>query len=53
MMQINRTEVIEVRALPLPFSYLSYGIILTVISDWEHLGVSNRAFSSWFYRFFC
>jgi len=47
MMQINRRELIEVRVLVAAFitflSYLSYGIILTVISDWgEHLGVSNK-----------
>ncbi len=47
MMQINRNEVIEIRVLVAAFitffSYLSYGIILTVISDWgAHLGVSNK-----------
>jgi len=47
MLQINRGEIIEFRVLAAAFitflSYLSYGVILTVISDWgEHLGVSNK-----------
>lgn len=47
MLQINRSEIIEVRVLSAGFitflSYLSYGVILTVISDWgAHLGVSNK-----------
>lgn len=47
MMHIKRAEVIELRVLVAAFitflSYLSYGIVLTVISDWgEHLGVPNK-----------
>jgi len=47
MLHINRHEIIEVRVLAAAFitflSYLSYGVILTVISDWGgHLGVSNK-----------
>jgi len=47
MMHIKRAEVIELRVLVAAFitflSYLSYGIVLTVTSDWgEHLGVPNK-----------
>lgn len=46
-LKINRKEIIEHRVLPgaiVSFlSYLSYGVILTVISDWgSHLGVANK-----------
>ena len=47
MIKIDRSEIIEVRVLVAALitflAYLSYGIILTVISDWGvHLGVSNK-----------
>lgn len=47
MLKLNRRELIEFRVLPgalITFlSYLSYGTILTVISDWgSHLGVVNK-----------
>ncbi len=47
LLQISRKDIIEVRVLPAAFitflSYLSYGVILTVISDWgTHLGVANK-----------
>lgn len=47
MLKISRKEIIEFRVLPAAFitflSYLSYGVILTVISDWGgHLGVANK-----------
>ncbi len=47
MFKLNRSELIELRVLPgalITFlSYLSYGAILTVISDWgSHLGVVNK-----------
>jgi MFS family permease len=47
MFKLNRSELIELRVLPgalITFlSYLSYGAILTVISDWgSHLGVANK-----------
>lgn len=46
-LKISREEIIEHRVLPgaiVSFlSYLSYGVILTVISDWgSHLGVANK-----------
>lgn len=46
-LKMNRREMIEVRVLSgavVTFlSYLSYGVILTVISDWStHLGVNNK-----------
>jgi MFS family permease len=47
MFKMKRNELIELRVLPgalVTFlSYLSYGAILTVISDWgSHLGVANK-----------
>lgn len=47
MLKLKSSEVIELRVLPgalITFlSYLSYGAILTVISDWgTHLGISNK-----------
>lgn len=47
LLKMNRTDLIELRVLPgalVTFlSYLSYGAILTVISDWgSHLGVVNK-----------
>ncbi len=47
LLKINRKEIIEKRVLAGSFitflSYLSYGAILTVISDWgTHLGVANK-----------
>lgn len=47
LLKINRREIIERRvlggALVTFLSYLSYGVILTVISDWgTHLGVANK-----------
>ncbi len=47
LLKINRGEIIEFRVLPgaviTLLSYLSYGAILTVISDWgTHLGVANK-----------
>lgn len=47
LLRINRKDIIEFRVLPgalITFlSYLSYGAILTVISDWgTHLGVANK-----------
>lgn len=46
-LKMSRREIIEVRVLSgavITFlSYLSYGVILTVISDWStHLGVNNK-----------
>jgi MFS family permease len=47
LLKLNRRELIEFRVLPgalITFlSYLSYGTILTVISDWgSHLGIVNK-----------
>lgn len=47
LLKINRKEIIEKRVLGGAFvtflSYLSYGAILTVISEWgTHLGVANK-----------
>ena len=47
LLKINRKEIIEIRviggAVVTFLSYLSYGAILTVISDWgTHLGVANK-----------
>lgn len=47
LLKISRMEIIEFRVLPAAsitfLSYLSYGAILTVISDWgSHLGVVNK-----------
>ncbi|MCI0920012.1 MFS transporter [Sphingobacterium rhinopitheci] len=47
MLRINRTEIIEKRAIPAGivtlFSYSAYGVILTLIPDWsEHLGIQNK-----------
>src|SRR5690606_37533152 len=47
LLTINRKEIIEKRvlggALITLLSYLSYGVILTVIADWSmHLGVGNK-----------
>lgn len=47
LLKMNRKEIIEKRVLSGAFitflSYLSYGAILTLISDWgTHLGVSNK-----------
>ncbi|WP_411274661.1 MFS transporter [Daejeonella sp.] len=47
LLRINKREIIEQRvlggALVTFLSYLSYGAILTVISDWgTHLGVANK-----------
>lgn len=47
MLKMSRNELIELRVLPgaliTLLSYLSYGAILTVISDWgSHLGVANK-----------
>ena len=47
LLKINRKEIIERRVIGGAFitflSYLSYGAILTVISDWgTHLGVANK-----------
>lgn len=47
LLKINRKEIIEKRVISGAFitflSYLSYGVILTVISDWgTHLGVANK-----------
>jgi MFS family permease len=47
LLKINRKEIIEKRvlggALITFLSYLSYGAILTVVSDWgTHLGVANK-----------
>ncbi|MGB4399325.1 MAG: MFS transporter [Daejeonella sp.] len=47
LLKINRKEIIEIRVIGGAFvtflSYLSYGAILTVISDWgTHLGVANK-----------
>lgn len=47
LLKLKRSELIEMRVLPgalVTFlSYLSYGAILTVISDWgSHLGVANK-----------
>lgn len=47
LLKINRNDIIEFRVLPAAFvtflSYLSYGLILTVVSDWgTHLGVANK-----------
>ncbi len=46
-LKINSKEIIEWRVLPasliILWSYLSYGAILTVVSDWsEHLGTGNK-----------
>lgn len=46
-LKINSKEIIEWRVLPaaliILWSYLSYGAILTVISDWsKHLGTGNK-----------
>lgn len=47
MLQISKTDIIEVRAIPAGivtlFSYSAYGVILTLIPDWsEHLGIVNK-----------
>lgn len=47
LLKINSREIIEIRVIGGAFvtflSYLSYGVILTVISDWgTHLGVANK-----------
>ena len=47
LLKVNSNEIIDVRVLPgatITFlSYLSYGVILTVIADWgSHLGVVNK-----------
>ena len=47
MLKMDRKEIFEMRVLPGAIvcflSYLSYGAILTLISDWgSHLGVSNK-----------
>ncbi len=47
LLKINRTDIIEFRVLSAAcitfLAYLSYGVILTVISDWgTHLGVANK-----------
>ncbi|EDM38431.1 GlpT transporter; possible quinolone resistence NorA protein [Pedobacter sp. BAL39] len=46
-LKINRRDIIEWRVIPavviIFMSYISYGAILTVISDWSsHLGTSNK-----------
>ena len=46
-LKIKKSDVIEWQVLPAAlivlFSYISYGVILTVISDWsKHLGTSNK-----------
>lgn len=46
-LKINSKEIVEWRVLPaaliILWSYISYGAILTVISDWsKHLGTSNK-----------
>ncbi|TKC03038.1 MFS transporter [Pedobacter cryotolerans] len=46
-LKIKKDDIIEWQVLPAAlivlFSYISYGVILTVISDWsEHLGTSNK-----------
>ncbi|POY35014.1 MFS transporter [Solitalea longa] len=46
-LKINRKDIIDTRALPAAIitflSYISYGAILTVVSDWSlHLGVTNK-----------
>lgn len=46
-LKINRKDIIEWRVIPsviiIFLSYVSYGAILTVISDWsKHLGTSNK-----------
>lgn len=47
MLKMDRKEIFEMRVLPGAIvcflSYLSYGAILTLISDWgSHLGVANK-----------
>lgn len=47
MLRINRTDLIERRAIPAGIvtflSYSAYGVILTLIPDWsEHLGIANK-----------
>ncbi|UKJ07035.1 MFS transporter [Solitalea lacus] len=46
-LKLNRKDIIDPRALPAAIvtflTYISYGSILTVISDWsKHLGVTNK-----------
>lgn len=46
-LKINSKEIVEWRVLPaaliILWSYISYGVILTVISDWsKHLGTGNK-----------
>jgi MFS family permease len=46
-LKIKKSDLIEWQVLPAAlivlWSYISYGVILTVISDWsEHLGTSNK-----------
>lgn len=46
-LKIKKEDIIEWQVLPAAlivlWSYISYGVILTVISDWsEHLGTSNK-----------
>src|SRR5690606_34012694 len=47
MLRINRSEIIEWRAIPAGIvtllSYSGYGVILTLIPDWsDHLGIGNK-----------
>lgn len=47
MLKMDRKEIFEMRVIPGAIvcfmSYLSYGVILTLISDWgSHLGVANK-----------
>lgn len=46
-LKINKTDIIEWQVLPAAlivlWSYISYGVILTVIADWsKHLGTGNK-----------
>nr|WP_256471356.1 MFS transporter [Solitalea agri] len=47
LLKINRKDIIDTRALPSAIitflCYISYGALLTIISDWSlHLGVTNK-----------
>lgn len=47
MLKMDKNEIFEIQVIPGAIvcflSYLSYGVILTLISDWgSHLGVSNK-----------
>ncbi len=47
LLKISRSELINKQALPAAFitffSYLGYGVLLTLIPDWgEHLGIKNK-----------